>query len=217
MFKSLCCEINLSEFIYLYDINTFRRFQCVGAKKLSKKLNIDVEKAFFIKNLVKPNEYDIECINKDIMTFDINDNDIAYVTQSIYGKYGNIPISTKMISETYRDVMKCDIDYDDLHKIGRGIRYKFYKIFSDVGYNLINVWQLISVSSVINRNNIIANENSIVSLFNKIYKRNPIKEEISIISSLNLDSGIEGIRNEIVRYFKVESELSFRRRRIKKH
>lgn len=180
----------------------------------------DSQKAFFLSNNRKPNKYDLEhieflkTVNQPVNP-DIHWN--TYVVQSIYEDYGDIEVSSKTISKYYKNILKININDDNLHEIGRYIRYKFGKIFSDKGYNIINVWQLMRMSAVIDSNKIQKNSFNVKFLFNKIYGRQPSDQETQIILSLDLDSGIQGIRNEIIKHFKVAYESSFRRRRLKRH
>ncbi len=221
MFKSLECEINLSPFIYLYDVNTLRQYECTYALHYINNTGIkDYSKAYFIRNNRKPTKYDLEHmefltkVNRPVNP-DIHMN--TYVMQSIYAEHGDLEVSSKIISKAYKEISKVDINFDNLHEIGRYVRYKFGRIFNDSGYNMINVWQLMRMSAIFSSNNISKNDNNVEFLFNKIYKRKPTSSEIQIIVSLDLDSGIQGIRNEIIKHFKVAYETSFRRRRLKRH
>lgn len=211
----------MSPFIYLYDINTLRQFECTYAHHLLINTNLNnCEKAFFLRNNRKPNKYDVDHVEYLKSAFKPVDPDTywnTYVFQAIYDDFGDLEVSSDIISKYYKEILKFEINYDNLHEIGRSIRYKFGKVLSDKGYNMINVWQLMQVSAVINTNNITKNPNNIKFIFNKIYKRKPLDQEVQIILCLDLDSGIQGVRNEIVKYFKVAYEATFRRRRIKKY
>jgi hypothetical protein len=222
MFKSLESEIDLSPFIYLYDVNTLRQFECTHAHHLIAYTKLsDYEKAFFLRNNRKPNKYDLEHMEflKTVVNLPV-DSDThwnTYVSQAIYDDFGDLEVSSNIISKYYKEILKFDIDYDNLHEIGRYMRYKFGRLLTDNGYNMVNVWQLMQISAIIDTNNITKNCDNIIFIFNKIYKRKPLDQEVQIILCLDLDSGIQGVRNEIVKYFKVAYEYSFRRRRLTRH
>lgn len=205
----------------MYDVNTLRQYECTYTRHLILNTkHEDYNKAFFLRNNRKPNKYDLEhieflkTVNQPVNP-DIHLN--TYVVQSIYEDYGDIEVSSKIISKYYKNILKFDINNDNLHEIGRYIRYKFGKIFSDKGYNIINVWQLMRMAAVIDSNKIHKNDSNVKFLFNKIYGRQPSEQETQIILCLDLDSGIQGIRNEIIKHFKVAYESSFRRRRLKRN
>lgn len=204
----------------MYDVNTLRQFECTHAYHFSINTNLDYEKSFFIRNSRKSDQYDIEYMKMLESTNPPVNSDIywnTYVAQAIYQDNGDLEVGSETISRYYKNILKFDINYDNLHEIGRYIRYKFGRILIDKGYNMINVWQLMQISAVLDSNNISKNNDNVKFLFDKIYKRNPLSQEVQIILSLDLDSGIQGIRNEVIKHFKVAYESTFRRRRLKRH
>ena len=205
----------MSPFIYLYDVNTLRIFECASTAlfMVNTKSN-DYEKSYFIINNRKPCEYDVEYMKllyNNINNINFDSILISYVVQAIIENHGDIAVSSKVISEYYKYIFKCDISDEYLFEINRYIRNGYSRLFCKDLYNNNNVLQLMHVAAVFDSNNISKSDNSIKFLFNKIYKRSPLSQEINIIKSLDLDSGIKGIRNEVIKYLKVR-EINFRRR-----
>jgi hypothetical protein len=216
MFRSLLNEIEIP-INDIFSVNLFLMRESSNAYFLMIDNNINIEKSFIIRNNRKPSDYQLKFIdniinNKIIINADFYyDCYHLYVAQAIKFEYPLLMVDTDTIIKYYKMFFYNEPKEDNIHKIGRLLRVGDYKLFSKYGYNIYNIYQLYSISSIINYNNISNNSNNIYKIFNKIYKRNPIIEEINIILNLNLDNETTEIENEIRKYIP-EININFRSR-----
>lgn len=200
----------------IYDVNSLRIVECIYALQYSKICAMNYEKSYLIKNYKKPLKEECDFMKKvlDGMRIPLNVywfNWCCYAAQNLL-IYNDMPQPTSIITKIAEDTFGHKLEDKHIHTVNRLHRLWTYYLAPDKIFG-VNVWQIMSIVDNINRNSIKNNENSIILLFNKIYKREPNPQEIKCCLKLNLNNQKEGIRDEIKSFIKVNSEkvVSFRR------
>lgn len=187
------------------DFNSWRVVECLYAYGYHKRIGQEINKSFLLKNGRKPNNHDIDMINyfSNIKRPPIGiyqTNWMIYTTQSIYDK-NYINILTEDVKNEFRNVHGYDPTYQELHATGRCVYWKKWKI--DKVIYPPNVWQYMSICACLDNLNLQRKSESIITLFNKIYKRKPLDFEIELCTKLDLTMDGEVLRNEIISVVKV--------------
>jgi len=192
----------------IYGLDSMRVVEGIYAYHYRKNTNLDIKKCFLIKTGRYPNEYELQyqkrLENGEKAPHGVYDfNWICYSVQNILIEYPILPPSTKEITNIAENTFGHKLDESIIFTIGQLTRSKVYDF--KLGYSGINVWQIMGVVAALNCINANKNEKSIRLMFNKIYKRDPVYQEISVCSSLVLNDP-EEIENEIEQLIPVQNK-----------
>lgn len=174
----------------IYDVNVYRYIECVYVYYYMKQTNIDHDKAFLIKTGRKPNK--IELIGLEYIHERPQLQNVYWSHWCIFAMQ-NIDLAHPILIPKYDDIKEIS-EYTFGHKLEDHIihyicnllrkkRNKF-KITNEICG--INMWQIICITAMLDYCKLDKKSNSIILLFNKIYKRNPIQGEINLCQKLNL-------------------------------
>jgi hypothetical protein len=177
----------------LYDFNSLKNVEGIFAYNFMQHSNVDFKTAFLIRNGRKPNEHDIEFQNT-LKNTNIHENAgyitlhwFIYTCQNIMLEYPLLQPPTKEIIRISEKTFGHKIPESYIYQIDHIIRKRKYKIKHDK-IHALNIWQLMITVQSLKLNKIKINDTSIVSVFSKIYKREPTEKEIQCCKNLTLTS-----------------------------
>lgn len=183
----------------IYGLDSMRVVEGIYTYHYQKHTGIDVKKCFLIKTGRKPNEYELEYQKRlsegekaphGVYEF----NWMNYASQNIIIEHPILPPPTSEIIRISENVFGHKLQDSTIFTIDQLVRMKMYDFKTN--YYGINVWQIMGVVAALNCVGVNKNDKSISLMFNKIYKRSPVHQEIQICKSLVLSTP-EEIQNEI--------------------
>lgn len=200
----------------IYDPESLRVVECVYAYNfmVNSGLN-DPNKAFLIKTGRSANEPELEYIdrikNGEKAPHGVyNHNWIVYSAQNVSLKYPGLTPSTKSVKEISEKTFGHKISYEVLNSIIALSKKRIYML--QKGYYGVNVWQPIEVCCALDSIGLNRSQESISLLFNKIYRRDPKLEELTICKSLKI-TNYQEIKDEIEQIIdvRIKKPVSFKR------
>lgn len=201
----------------IYGLMSMSIVQCIYAIKYSEHTNIDVHKSFLIKNGRNPDSKEIDYINRVLQgekapLGSYNHNWIIYSSQILSMKHPRLLPSTKIVKEITENVFGHKVGNDILNLVAAIVQNMIYSLKN--GYYGVNTWQPLSITKALDSIGLNRNKKSIHLLFNKIYKRDPLKEEITICKKIKFTCQ-QDMQHEIERLIKVriKNPVSSRRPR----
>lgn len=202
-------------YLDLYNFDNLAKLECVYAYQMHKITGIDLETCFKVKNVRDMDDNDrsiMDMIKNDEGEASLNmynSNWRLYCVQTYDLRY--VPPSTKGLIERYKEVVRHEPSFYDLHFMGNYIRNNRFNI--NKTYEVANTWQVMHLSKICQDKNIDKNTTNIIAFFSKIYIRKPRGYEVDMVKNISTSMNEEEVRNEIVRFVEVEKEYDFRARR----
>ena len=192
----------------IYGLDSMRVVEGIYAYHYKKNTNLNIEKCFLIKTGRHPNQYELDYQKRleegEKAPHGVYDfNWMCYSVQNILIECPTLPPSTKEITKISENTFGHKLDESVIFTIGQLVRTKLYDF--KVGYSGINIWQIMGVVASLDCAGVNKNDKSIRLMFNKIYKRNPVHQEISVCTSLVL-SNPEEIEHEIEQSISVQNK-----------
>jgi len=192
----------------IYGIESLRVVECMYAIQYSKITGADVVKSFLIKTGRRPNQSELDYINRvfegeKAPTGVYQHNWIVYSSQNLSLKHPYLLPSTREVREITENTFGHRVNNDIVNLVAALSSNKVYSLQG--GYYGVNIWQPIEICCALDSAEVERNDTAIRLLFNKIYKRDPIPEEILICKSLQLTTPQE-IQNEIEQIVKVRNK-----------
>lgn len=198
----------------IYGLMSMSIVQCIYAIKFSEYTNTNIDKSFLIKNGRKPTKIESDYINRVLQGEEAphgvyKHNWIVYSSQNLLLEHPRLLPSTSTIRKIIEKTYKHSVDSDTVNLVAALSRNQTYSL--DNGYYGVNTWQPLSISKALDSLNLKKDKRSISLLFNKIYKRDPIEEEISICKKVVFTCS-QDIQNEIENTIevKIKSPVSSR-------
>lgn len=183
----------------IFGLESMRVIEGIYAYHHYLYTGLDSQKCFLIKNGRMPNEAELDYQQrlKDGEPVPYRSywfNWSIYCAQNILLQNHRLMPSMEIISKEANHLFGHRMEDEYLHTIAKLVRYNTYDLRT--GYYGVNVWQTMTVVASLDSINVERNINSIVLLFNKIYKREPLQREIDCCLSLRLTT-TEETKNEI--------------------
>lgn len=205
----------------IYYIDAMKVVEGIYAYNFNKHSNLnDSAKSFLIKTGRKPTDEELD-FQKRLEAGEKAPHNAywfnwcCYSAQNIFVKHPHLIPSTKEVKDISENTFGHSLDDKHIYNITSMLRTKMFKIVD--GIFGVNVWQIMGVVASLDCNSIPRNDKYIALLFNKIYKREPISQEISCCKTLDLSKDPEELRNEIKSIVKVEGEDVVSKRRFKRN
>jgi len=201
----------------IYGIESLRVVECVYAIQHSRHAGIDASKSFLIKTGRKPNKLELDYIervkNGEKAPFGVyQHNWVIYSSQNLLLKHPHLLPSTKEIKDITEKTFGHSVDYKIVNLVAAVSENKVYSLHD--GFYGVNVWQLMGVCCSLDCLKINRDDSSIRFLFNKIYKREPKTEEITVCKCLKITTPQE-IQDEIEQIIKVRNKRPVSSRRTR--
>lgn len=190
----------------IYGLDSMRVVEGIYTHHHKKYTNLDVKKCFLIKTGRHPNEYELEYQKRlddgekaphGVYEF----NWVHYAAQNITIEHPVLPPSTAEVVRISERVFGHKVEEGMIYSIDQLVRQKMYHFKH--GYFGINVWQIMGVVAALDCINANKNDKSIFLMFNKIYKRDPVHQELAICKQLVLNNP-EDIQNEIEKFTSIK-------------
>jgi hypothetical protein len=191
----------------IFGLESLRVVECIYAFQFMIHSGIDdPNRAFLVKTGRLINEAELNYIKRikegeKAPNGVYEHNWVVYSSQNVNLQYPGLMTSTKNIREITENTFGHKVNSNILNKVCSLSKKRIYKLQN--GYYGVNTWQPIEICCALDKNKITRTEKSISILFNKIYKRDPKPEEISICKTLKITNN-QDIQDEIERIVEIK-------------